>query len=122
MLFLTVCHEFEQHFYFRQRVEAGEFGALGAAGLGRLLPASCFCFGQQPVAEAVVRPPAVSAICTNVPPVFCAMERNPDRKSDESTSFSNADSQVFALLAADCVREARGFTPPGAQQLWRLQS
>lgn len=108
MILLTVRHDFEQHFHFRQRVEAGEVGPLGGAGLGRLLPASCFCFGQQPVAEAIVRPPAVSALCTNIPPVLCVIKKNPDGKRNESTSISNIDSQMFPLF--------------GSGELWRESS
>ena len=83
MMLLTVRHEVEQHFHLRQRVEAGEVRPLRATDPGRRLPASCFCLRQQPVAETIMRPPAVRTLCVDILPVLCERKKNGERRGGE---------------------------------------
>lgn len=94
---LTVSHEIKHDFHLGQRVEAGKVRPLGAAGLGRLLPAACFCFGQHPVAEATVGPPAVITLCLDILPVLCMSKKNPGRNRDQNTLFQHGFTDVHTV-------------------------
>lgn len=83
MMVLTVCQKAEQHFHLRQGAEAGEVRPLRATGPGGLLPTSCFW--QHPVAETIMRPPAVSTLCVDILPVLCKMKKSRERRNQNTT-------------------------------------
>lgn len=79
--------------------------------LGRLFPASSFCFWQHTVAETIMRPPAISALGVDVLPVLFKKrykERNEVRRliRTKHTRIKQADSRhCFGLDAYSATQQ-----------------
>jgi len=123
---LTVLQELEQHLHLGQGGEAGEVCPLRATGPGRLLPASSLRLRQQPIADAIVRPPAVTTLCVDILPVLCGSRKtNRERRRNHNRKDPKKREQIHSRhcfgLATDRAMESERseVNSPGAAQLLR---
>lgn len=119
-MLLTVSQEVEQHFHLRQGVDTDEVCPVRATGPGWILPASCFCFWQQPVAETIMRPPAFSTLCMDILPARCK-EGGKIRTRQTRVGFTTQihSRHCFGPAANSATDREVKVHSPGAVQLWR---
>lgn len=102
---------------------------MRATRSGRLFPAPCFCFRQQPIAETIMRPPVIRTLRVDILPVLYESRNNQEMRGEETataqtrpTHFYNTNSQqiLFWSSCQQCNEKARSKVhSPGAVQMLR---
>lgn len=108
---LTVSQQLEQHLHLGQGVDAGEVCPPRATGIGSLPPGSRLRVRQQPIADSIMWPPAVSALCADILPVLYGRGGGGIPPGQTRKKETHSKRTLFCLVTNSATERGQKSTP-----------